>query len=48
MWQVIPYIYSVDSEGNEHNFLADYYRTTQELASNIFRKDTSGRSMPPE
>lgn len=36
--QVIPYIYSVDSEGNEHNFLADYYRTTQELASNIFRK----------
>ena len=36
--QVIPYIYSVDNEGNEHNFLADYYRTTQELASNIFRK----------
>lgn len=36
--QVIPYIYSVDSEGNEHNFLANYYRTTQELASNIFRK----------
>ncbi|MBA7736563.1 FAD-binding protein [Escherichia marmotae] len=36
--QVIPYIYSVDTEGNEYNFLADYYRTTQELASNIFRK----------
>lgn len=36
--QVIPYIYSVDSDGDEHNFLADYYRTTQELASNIFRK----------
>lgn len=36
--QVIPYIYSVDSGGKEHNFLADYYRTTQELASNIFRK----------
>ncbi|EDS7008275.1 FAD-binding protein [Salmonella enterica subsp. diarizonae] len=36
--QVIPYIYSVDSVGNEINFLADYYRTTQELASNIFRK----------
>ncbi|EEJ5471791.1 FAD-binding protein [Salmonella enterica subsp. diarizonae] len=36
--QVIPYIYSVDSAGNEINFLADYYRTTQELASNIFRK----------
>ena len=36
--QVLPYIYSVDAEGNEYNFLADYYRTTQELASNIFRK----------
>ena len=36
--QVIPHIYSVDSDGNEHHFLADYYRTTQELASNIFRK----------
>jgi succinate dehydrogenase / fumarate reductase, flavoprotein subunit len=36
--QVIPYIYSVDKEGNEHNFLTDYYRTTQELASNVFRK----------
>ena len=36
--QVIPYIYSVDAEGNEYNFLADYYRTTQELAFNIFRK----------
>ena len=27
-----------DAQGIEHNFLADYYRTTQELASNIFRK----------
>lgn len=36
--QVLPYIYSTDTEGREHNFLADYYRTTQELASNIFRK----------
>ncbi|TCL02114.1 MULTISPECIES: FAD-binding protein [Sodalis] len=36
--QVIPYIYSVDDTGKEHNFLADYYRTTCELASNIFRK----------
>jgi succinate dehydrogenase/fumarate reductase flavoprotein subunit len=36
--QAMPYIYSVDSSGTEHNFLADYYRTTQELASNIFRK----------
>ncbi len=36
--QAIPYIYSVDALGQERNFLADYYRTTQELASNIFRK----------
>ncbi|TVR15508.1 MAG: FAD-binding protein [Planctomycetota bacterium] len=36
--QVIPYIYSEDDEGNEYNFLADYYRTTRELCSNIFRK----------
>lgn len=36
--QVMPYIYSMDDQGREHNFLADYYRTTQELASNIFRK----------
>jgi succinate dehydrogenase/fumarate reductase flavoprotein subunit len=36
--QVIPYIHSVDGEGQEHNFLADYYRSTRELASNIFRK----------
>lgn len=36
--QVIPHIYSVDDTGDEHHFLADYYRTTQEMASNIFRK----------
>ncbi len=36
--QVLPYIYSTDDEGNEYNFLADYYRTTQELVSNVFRK----------
>lgn len=36
--QCMPYIYSVDQHGEEHNFLADYYRTTQELAANIFRK----------
>nr|WP_145540551.1 FAD-binding protein [Yersinia alsatica] len=36
--QCMPYIYSVDDKGNEHNFLAEYYRTTQELAANIFRK----------
>lgn len=36
--QVLPYVYSLDSDGNEYNFLANYYRTTQELVSNIFRK----------
>ena len=36
--QVIPHIYSVDENGAEHHFLADYYRSTQEMASNIFRK----------
>lgn len=36
--QSMPYIYSVDENGDEHNFLARYYRTTRELASNIFRK----------
>ncbi|MDW4498875.1 FAD-binding protein [Sulfitobacter sp. D35] len=36
--QSIPHIYSVDADGNEHHFLADCYRTTQELASNVFRK----------
>jgi succinate dehydrogenase/fumarate reductase flavoprotein subunit len=36
--QAMPCIYSRDSRGNELNFLADYYRTTQELASNVFRK----------
>jgi succinate dehydrogenase / fumarate reductase, flavoprotein subunit len=36
--QAMPYIYSQDDDGTEHNFLADYYRSTQELASNIFRK----------
>lgn len=36
--QAIPHIYSVDPQGGEHHFLPGYYRTTQELASNIFRK----------
>ncbi len=36
--QCLPYIHSIDTDGIEHNFLGDYYRTTQELASNIFRK----------
>jgi succinate dehydrogenase / fumarate reductase, flavoprotein subunit len=36
--QCMPYIFSRDARGTERNFLADYYRTTQELASNVFRK----------
>ncbi len=36
--QAMPYIYSRDAEGREINFLAHYYRSTQELASNVFRK----------
>jgi succinate dehydrogenase/fumarate reductase flavoprotein subunit len=36
--QAMPYIFSRDPRGNERNFLAEYYRTTQELASNVFRK----------
>ncbi|WAJ26142.1 FAD-dependent oxidoreductase [Antarcticirhabdus aurantiaca] len=36
--QAMPHIYSVDADGREHHFLADYYRTTRELASNVFRK----------
>jgi succinate dehydrogenase/fumarate reductase flavoprotein subunit len=36
--QCMPHVYSVDGAGAEHHFLATYYRTTQELASNTFRK----------
>jgi len=36
--QAMPYIYSVDAQGQERNVLAEYYRTTQELGSSIFRK----------
>lgn len=36
--QCMPYVYATDAQGVEQNFLADYYRSTQELASNIFRK----------
>ncbi len=36
--QAMPHVYSVDAEGREHHFLGDYYRTTRELASNLFRK----------
>ncbi len=36
--QAIPHVYSVDADGQEHHFLADCYRSTGELGSNIFRK----------
>jgi len=36
--QAMPHIFSLDAEGRERNFLAEYYRTTQEVASNVFRK----------
>ncbi len=36
--QAMPHIYSLDDDGKEHHFLADYYRSTQEMASNVFRK----------
>src|SRR5690606_983421 len=36
--QAMPHIYSLDGEGRGHHFLADYYRTTRELASTVFRK----------
>jgi len=34
----MPCVFSRDAAGRERNFLADYYRTTQELAANVFRK----------
>lgn len=36
--QVMPYVFSRDAEGREYNFLAEHYRTTRELVSNVFRK----------
>ncbi|MBP7241260.1 FAD-binding protein [Amaricoccus sp.] len=36
--QALPHIYAVGADGAERHFLADYYRTTRELASNVFRK----------
>jgi succinate dehydrogenase/fumarate reductase flavoprotein subunit len=36
--QCMPCIVSRGADGGERNFLADYYRTTKELSSNIFRK----------
>ena len=36
--QVVPRIFSRDADGKEYAFLGDYFRTTQEMASNVFRK----------
>ncbi len=36
--QVIPRVFSRDAQGVEREFLGDWFRTTRELASNIFRK----------
>ncbi|MEN6401937.1 MAG: FAD-binding protein [Armatimonadia bacterium] len=36
--QVIPSYFSVDEAGQHHDFLAEYYRTPQEMAGNIFLK----------
>lgn len=36
--QVMPRVYSVGEDGEEINFLKNYYRTTREMVSNIFRK----------
>lgn len=36
--QCMPHVCSLDAQGRERHFLADHYRTTQEVASNIFRK----------
>jgi succinate dehydrogenase / fumarate reductase flavoprotein subunit len=36
--QAMPHIFSLDRDGRERDFLGEYYRTTQELASNVFRK----------
>lgn len=36
--QVIPRVFSVDRQGVEREFLGEWYRTTREMASNVFRK----------
>lgn len=36
--QCMPHVFSRDAQGREHHFLAEHYRTTQELVSNLFRK----------
>lgn len=36
--QVVPRVFSIDAAGTEREFLADWYRTPREAASNLFRK----------
>lgn len=36
--QVMPRFYSLDEDGNEHDFLADYYSDFKELLKNVFLK----------
>jgi succinate dehydrogenase/fumarate reductase flavoprotein subunit len=36
--QVIPSYFSIDESGRRHDFLAEYYRSLPEMASNIFLK----------
>ncbi|MBA3687179.1 MAG: FAD-binding protein, partial [Planctomycetes bacterium] len=36
--QVMPRVFSRDAAGGEHAFLGDWFRTTRELAGNVFRK----------
>lgn len=36
--QVMPRFYSLDEDGNEHDFLADYYTDFRELLKNVFLK----------
>lgn len=36
--QALPRIFSRDAQGREEDFLTRYYRSTQEMVSNIFRK----------
>mgnify|MGYP002757001276 CR=1 FL=1 len=36
--QVMPRFYSLDEEGNEYDFLADYYKDFKDLLNNVFLK----------
>jgi succinate dehydrogenase/fumarate reductase flavoprotein subunit len=36
--QVMPRVFSLDDQGQEREFLADWYRSPREVAGNVFRK----------